>query len=211
MRFPTVLFDLDGTLIDSGGIILASFRHATRTVLNRVISDEELAARVGGSSIQEQMRAIDEDRAEELVEAYREHNMPLHADIEAFDGIADVLSELSAEDRKLGIVTAKRKSAVTLALQLLKLEGYFSTVVTAESTRNHKPHPEPILHALEDLDADPASAAFVGDSPFDMGAGRAANVFTIGVAWGGIHPPERLKDAGANVLVSSPEELLRVL
>ena len=211
MRFSTVLFDLDGTLIDSGGIILASFRYATRTILNRVIPDEELVASVGGSSIHEQMKEIDEDRAEELVQVYREHNEPLHEDIEAFDGIVDLLSELQTQGRKLGIVTAKRERAVKLVLDLLSLDGYFKAVVTAESTLNHKPHPEPILQALEDLDAEPAGAAFVGDSPFDMGAGRAAKVFTIGVAWGGIHPSERLAEAGAEVLVSSPEELLGVL
>lgn len=211
MRYPTVLFDLDGTLIDSGRIILASFRHATKTVLNRDIPDEELVANVGGSNIHEQMKAIDAERADELVRTYREHNEPLHAGIEAFDGIVDVLSELSFQDRKLGIVTAKRKNAVALALRLLSLEGYFGTVITAESTTKHKPHPEPILRALEDLDAEPASAAYVGDSPFDMGAGLAANVFTVGVSWGGIHPSERLKAAGANVLVNSPEELLGVL
>ena len=74
MRYPTVLFDLDGTLIDSGEIILSSFRHATRTVLAREIPDDVLAAAVGGSNIYDQMRAFDEEQAEELVRVYREHN-----------------------------------------------------------------------------------------------------------------------------------------
>jgi phosphoglycolate phosphatase-like HAD superfamily hydrolase len=79
VRYPNVLFDLDGTLIDSGAIILASFRHATRTVLAREIPDAELAALVGGSNIHDQMRAIDADRVDELVRVYREHNEPLHS------------------------------------------------------------------------------------------------------------------------------------
>jgi pyrophosphatase PpaX len=83
MRYPTVLFDLDGTLIDSGEIILSSFRHATQTVLEREIPDEVLAAAVGGSNIYEQMRAFDEERADELVRVYREHNAPLHDDLVA--------------------------------------------------------------------------------------------------------------------------------
>ena len=211
MRYPTVLFDLDGTLIDSGEIILSSFRHATRTVLAREIPDEVLAAAVGGSNIYEQMRAFDEARADELVRVYREHNEPLHDDLVAFEGIERVLERLESEGRRLGIVTAKRRRTVDLAFAMLPLEGYFDVVVTSEQTENHKPHPEPVLTALEHLGSKVEDAAFVGDSPFDMGAGKAAGVFTVAVSWGKIHPVERLLDAGADTVVHSPEELLDVL
>jgi pyrophosphatase PpaX len=211
MRYPTVLFDLDGTLIDSGEIILSSFRHATQTVLEREIPDEVLAAAVGGSNIYEQMRAFDEERAEELVRVYREHNEPLHDDLVAFEGIERVLERLKCEGRQLGIVTAKRRRTVDLAFAILPLERYFDAVVTAEQTEHHKPHPEPVLTALERLGSEPAEAAFVGDSPFDMGAGKAAGVFTVAVSWGKIHPVERLRQAGADAVVHSPEELFDVL
>jgi pyrophosphatase PpaX len=211
MRYPTVLFDLDGTLIDSGEIILSSFRYATRTVLAREIPDEVLAAAVGGSNIYDQMRAFDEDRAEELVRVYREHNEPLHDDLVAFEGIERVLERLKSEGRRLGIVTAKRRRTVDLAFAMLPLEDYFGAVVTAEQTEHHKPHPEPVLAALERLGSKPEEAAFVGDSPFDMGAGKAAGVFTVAVSWGKIHPVERLLETGADVVVHSPEELLDVL
>src|ERR671918_1166045 len=115
MRYPTVLFDLDGTLIDSGAMILASFRHATRTVLEREIPDAELAALVGGMNIHEQMRTLDARRVDELVRVYREHNEPLHADLQAFSGIKDLLGELRAQGRKLGVVTSKRRRTVDLA------------------------------------------------------------------------------------------------
>jgi pyrophosphatase PpaX len=211
MRYPTVLFDLDGTLIDSGEIILSSFRHATRTVLAREIPDDVLAAAVGGSNIYEQMRAFDEERAEELVRVYREHNEPLHDDLVAFEGIERLLERLRDEGRQLGIVTAKRRRTVDLAFAMLPLESFFSAVVTAEQTEHHKPHPEPVLTALDLLGSKPEQAAFVGDSPFDMGAGKAAGVFTIAVSWGKIHPVERLLEAGADAVVHSPEELIDVL
>ena len=211
MRYPTVLFDLDGTLIDSGAMILASFRHATRTVLNREIPDEELAAVVGGPTIVEQMRALDAAQADELVRVYREHNAPLHARLEAFDGIEEVLRTLRREGRRLGVVTAKRRATVELAFDVLPLERYFDVVVTADSTERSKPDPEPVLRALEQLEARPEEAAFVGDSPFDVAAGKAAGVFTIAVAWGKIHAEERLVEAGADVVAASPEELLDVL
>jgi pyrophosphatase PpaX len=211
MRYPTVLFDLDGTLIDSGEIILSSFRHATQTVLEREIPDEVLAAAVGGSNIYDQMRAFDEERVDELVRVYREHNEPLHDDLVAFEGIERVLERLKSEGRQHGIVTAKRRRTVDLAFAILPLERYFDAVVTAEQTEHHKPHPEPVLTALERLGSEPADAAFVGDSPFDMGAGKAAGVFTVAVSWGKIHPVERLRDAGADTVVHSPDELLDVL
>jgi pyrophosphatase PpaX len=211
VRYPVVLFDFDGTLVDSGWIILASFRHATRTVLEREIPDEVLVRGVGGSGIHEQMAAIDELRADELVQAYREHNEPLHAELEAFDGIMELLDELRAEGRSLGIVTAKRLGTVQLAFDKLGLEGYFRAVVSREQTTHGKPHPEPVLRALELLGAAPSEAAFVGDSPYDMGAGRAAGVFTVGVSWGGIHGADRLAAEGADVIVHSVSELRRVL
>jgi pyrophosphatase PpaX len=211
MRYPTVLFDLDGTLIDSGEIILSSFRHATNEVLGRQIPDEVLAAAVGGSNIYDQMRAFDAERVDELVRVYREHNEPLHDDLIAFEGIEGVLERFKAEGRRLGIVTAKRRKTVDLAFAILPLERYFDTVVTSEQTEHHKPHPEPVLTALERLGSRPEEAAFVGDSPFDMGAGKAAGVFTVAVAWGKIHPVERLLETGADTVVHSPEELIDVL
>jgi pyrophosphatase PpaX len=209
MRYPTVLFDLDGTLIDSGAIILASFRHATQTVLRREIPDAELAALVGGSNIHDQMRSIDAGQVDELVRVYREHNEPLHDELEAFEGIEHVLVELKREGRRLGIVTAKRRKTVELAFAVLPLEHHFDVVVTSDMTERHKPDPEPVLTALERLGAGPAEAAFVGDSPFDVASGKAAGVFTVAVAWGNIHPIENL--AEADVLVESPRQLLDVL
>jgi phosphoglycolate phosphatase-like HAD superfamily hydrolase len=129
MRVPVVLFDLDGTVIDSGAIILASMRHATLTVLAREVDDETLMAGVGGLGLAEQMRVIDELRAEELVRVYREHNEPLHATLEPCAGMLDVLREL-AEERRLGLVTAKRRVTVDLAFAVLpELEPLFEVVV----------------------------------------------------------------------------------
>jgi pyrophosphatase PpaX len=211
VRFSTVLFDLDGTLIDSGAMILASYRHATRTVLEREIPDEVLAGFIGGGSIRDHMRALDEGLADELVRVYREHNEPLHDELRAFPGVEDLLETLSAQGRKLGVVTAKRRRTVDLAFAVLPIEQYFDVVVTTESTSLHKPHPDPVLHGLAELGSTKEEAAFVGDSPWDIEAGKAAGVFTVAVSWGKIHSEERLLEAGADVLVHTPEELLGVL
>jgi pyrophosphatase PpaX len=212
MRYPTVLFDLDGTLIDSGAMIVASMRHAATTVLGREIPDDELSAAVGGPGLIAQMRALDATRVDELVEAYRLHNEPLHADLEACVGIEDALAALRREGRRLGIVTAKRQATVRLAFEVLpKLEGFFDVVVGADDTERHKPHPDPLLLALERLDERPERAAYVGDSPFDIRAAQAAGTAAIAVTWGGIHSTERLEQEGPDAIAHSAEELLAVL
>ena len=209
MRFPTVLFDLDGTLVDSGPIILASFRHATRTVLAREIPDEVLLAYVGGSSLDEQMARLGPDRVDELVRCYREHNEAIHDELESCPGMEDVLQTLQEQGRRLGIVTAKRHRTVQLAFEHLPLSHYFDTIVAGDDTRVHKPHPDPILLALERLAATPDEAAYVGDSPYDMQAAKAAGVQAVGVTWGKIHDAGALSDA--DVVVDTTEELLAEL
>lgn len=211
MRFPVVLFDLDGTVIDSGSIIVASMRHATKTVLAREVEDEVLMATVGGSGLVEQMRLLDEDRVDELVACYREHNGPLHSELAECAGMTDVLHALKRQGRRLGIVTAKRRVTIDLAFSHLPLEHFFDVVVGSDDTERHKPHPEPLLYALERLSARPEQAAYVGDSPFDVRAAKAAGVHAVAVTWGGIHHRERIEIEAPDAIVTNTEELLAAL
>src|SRR2546423_3678394 len=191
MRFPVVLFDLDGTLVDSGAMILASFRHATRTVLAREIPDEALLAHVGGATLDEQMRALDPTRVDDLVASYREHNLPLHDELEPCEGVVEVLEGLHEEGRRLGIVTAKRQVTVGLAFHVLPLAHLFDAVVASDDVERNKPYPDGILRALERLDARPEEAAYVGDSPFDVGAAEPAGGHAGAGGWGGGPPRVR--------------------
>ena len=211
MRFKTVLFDLDGTLIDSGDLILASFKHATRTVLDRVIPDDVLMAKVGGHGIQAQMEEFDVDRADELTRVYREHNMGIYRDVAAFPGIDPVLRRLFAEGRALGVVTVKSRPTVDVTFEVIPMRKYFGAIVTGDDTERHKPDPEPLLLALTQLAEEPAGAVYVGDSPFDIQAAKAAGIASVAAGWGGIHSPQVLADEQPDVLLSRPEELLDVL
>ena len=212
MRYAYVLFDLDGTLIDSGPIILASMQHAVKTVLGREIAAEEFAASVGGQGLVAQMRALDASRVDELMTAYSDHNDPLHDTLEAFDGLVHVLPRLRDEGRKLGIVTSKRHRTVALALDRFPwLVEYFDAVVAYDDTERHKPDPDPVLAGIERLGGEPSTSAYVGDSPFDITAAKAAGAYAVGVTWGGLHSEERLSEAEPDALVHTPEELLDVL
>lgn len=211
MRFPVVLFDLDGTVIDSGSIILASMRHAAKEVLGLEPPDEDLMAAVGGPGLEAQMHALAPDRVDELVTVYRAHNEPLHEGLVCCDGMDDVLVQLKREGRRLGIVTAKRRATAELAFATVPLGHLFDTVVGGDETERHKPDPEPLLLALERLDALADETAYVGDSPFDVRAAKAAGIHAVGVTWGGIHLRERLEAEDPDTVVDSPEELLAAL
>ena len=211
MRFGTVLFDLDGTVVDSGAIILASMRHATREVLGRDYSDAELLQTVGGPGLEAQMHALAPDQVDRLVDVYRAHNEPLHEELEACAGMEDVLVRLREEGRRLGIVTAKRRATVELAFARVPIAHLFETVVGCDETEKQKPNPEPLLLAAERLGADPSETAYVGDSPFDIRAAKAAGMFAVAVTWGRIHDTARLEAEHPDAIVDSAEELLGVL
>jgi len=211
VRFPTVLFDLDGTVVDSGAIILASMRHATREVLGRDYSDEELMQAVGGPGLEAQMQALAPEHVERLVDVYRAHNIPLHDELEACLGMEDVLVRLREDGRRLGVVTAKRRDTAQLAFDRVGLGHFFETVVGGDETERHKPDPEPLLLGAERLGADPVTTAYVGDSPFDVRAAKAAGMFAVAVTWGRIHERERLEAEEPDAIVDTAEELLAVL
>jgi pyrophosphatase PpaX len=208
VRFPVVLFDLDGTVVDSGSIILASMRHATREVLGEEYADEELMQAVGGPGLEAQMAVFAPDQVDDLVRVYRAHNEPLHDELEACAGMESVLVRLHEEGRRLGVVTAKRRSTVELAFARVPLAHLFETIVGGDETARHKPDPEPLLLAAERMGADPAQTAYVGDSPFDILAAKAAGMYAIAVTWGRIHDRAKLEQVEPDAMVDKPAELL---
>jgi len=211
VSFPVVLFDLDGTVVDSGAIILASMRHATREVLGRDYSDAELMQAVGGPGLEAQMHALAPEHVDRLVTVYRAHNEPLHDELEACAGMEDVLVRLHEEGRRLGIVTAKRRSTVELAFARVPLGHLFETIVGGDETQRHKPDPEPLLLAARRMGADPQETAYVGDSPFDVRAAKAAGMYAVAVTWGRIHEREKLEAEEPDAIVDAAEELLALL
>jgi pyrophosphatase PpaX len=211
IRFPVVLFDLDGTVVDSGGIILASMRHATREVLGRDFGDAELMQAVGGPGLEAQMEVFAPERVEELVRVYRAHNEPLHDELQACAGMEDVLLRLHEQGHRLGVVTAKRRSTVELAFARVPIAHLFETVVGGDETQKHTPDPEPLLLAAKRMNARPDETAYVGDSPFDIRAAKAAGMHAIAVTWGRIHDRERLEREEPDAIVDTAEELLEHL
>jgi pyrophosphatase PpaX len=154
------------------------------------------------------MEVFAPDRVDELVRVYRAHNEPLHGELEACAGMEDVLVRLHEEGRRLGVVTAKRRATVELAFARVPLGHLFETVVGGDETKRHKPDPEPLLLAAGRMNADPVETAYVGDSPFDIRAAKAAGMHAIAVSWGRIHDRARLEREEPDAIVDNAEELL---
>jgi pyrophosphatase PpaX len=186
-------------------------RHATREVLGRDFGDAELMQAVGGPGLEAQMEVFAPERVEELVRVYRAHNEPLHDELEACTGMEDVLLQLHEQGHRLGVVTAKRRSTVELAFARVPIAHLFETVVGGDETQKHKPDPAPLLLAAERMNAKPAETAYVGDSPFDIRAAKAAGMYAIAVTWGRIHDRDRLEREEPDAIVDSAEELLEHL
>lgn len=180
----TILFDLDGTLIDTIDLILRSFQHATETLLKKKLPDKILLRNVG-QPLLTQMKAFSEEMADELTRVYREHNIALHDKlIKSYPKTDEVLKELISRGIKLAVITSKGKELTERGLKILGMRDFFNVVITADDTDKHKPDPEPLLFALDKLKMSPEEAYFVGDSPFDMKAGKAAGIATVAALWG---------------------------
>jgi pyrophosphatase PpaX len=205
-----VLFDFDGTLADTIPLILASFRHATRTIYGKPLPDDALLSNVG-QPLRAQMEVIDPERAQELFDVYREHNAANHdAMIRPFPGVSEALAALGAGGLRLAVVTSKARPFAERGLRVLGMQDVFDLVVAVEDTQRHKPDPQPLQFALERLEGEPSTAAYVGDSPFDIAAGKAAGLATVAVTWGAFGK-EDLCEAGPDHVIGTPEELVELV
>jgi pyrophosphatase PpaX len=207
--FDPVVFDLDGTVVDTVELIVESFRHATRIVLGEVLPDELITAGVG-QPLMAQMQRLSAPHAQELYDVYREYNHRRHDElIRGYQGVEEMLQALRAAGRRLGIVTSKSRDTTGMAFRAVGLQEHFDAVVTATDTREHKPSPVPIRLCLEQLEAAPDDAIYVGDSPVDIIAGRAAGLSTAAVAWG-VFGREALLEAKPDYWVRDTQSLLRL-
>ena len=181
-----VLFDLDGTLIDSIELILNSAEHAFRKLERPCPSPAEWLGGVG-IPLWTMFRRYARDDADlaALIAAYREYQMTHHDRlVRCYDAVPEVLTELRGRGVVIGVVTSKSEALALRALALWRIARYMDTVVGCDSCVRHKPDPEPVLLALERLGVQPARTVFVGDSVHDMEAGNAAGVTTIAALWG---------------------------
>lgn len=208
--WTTVLFDLDGTLADTIGLIVASYRHALGTVLDRTCDEATIRAWIGRPLL-ETFEEVDPVRAQELDRVYRAWNLTQTNRLTArYAGVPELLLRLRDAGVPTGVVTSKRRETAVLVMEAVGIADLVPLVGTLEDTTEHKPHPEPLLRGAEALGADPRTCAYVGDAVVDVLAARAAGMGGVAVTWGaGL--PDALAAAGPDRLVGTVDALGSVL
>ena len=181
-----VLFDLDGTLIDSIELILNSARYAFRDRPGRVPDDAEWRGLIGMPLDASFRRYVSNDAdVAALLAKYREYQMANHDKlVKCYDEVVETVDFIRAAGHPVAIVTSKTTTMTRRGLDVSGLSPHFDTIIGCDVCERHKPDPQPVQIALERLGYPPDQAVFVGDSVYDMMAGNAAGVTTIAALWG---------------------------
>ena len=180
-----VLFDLDGTLIDTIGLLLECVHHAFEG-RSPAPTDEEWIAGIG-TPLRRQLGAYvsTEKEIDELIDRYRAYQRIHHDRLTtAYPGVIETLTELQRRGHPMGVVTSKSNEMMDRGIEHTGLDKFMTTNIGADSCTIHKPEAFPVLLALENLGYSPGEAVFVGDSPHDIQSGNAAGVVSVAALWG---------------------------
>jgi pyrophosphatase PpaX len=207
-----VLYDFDGTLADSTELIMRCYRHTMGVHLDVVPPDEEWLSGFG-TTLEAQINrfARSPEEAEAMLETYRAYQFE-HYDalLRPFPGAVETVAELERRGIALAIVTSRYRRSTLMGMDLCGITSHFPVIVTPEDVSNPKPHPDPVHFALEKLGVSAEEALFVGDSPHDMAAGRAAGTRTAAALWGPF-PREVLLAERPDALLQRQEDVLALI
>ena len=208
MRYQLVVFDWDGTLMDSTAGIAESIREAARD-LGLPVPAREVASHVIGLGLRDSLRSavplLPEGRYAEFVEAYRRHFAVEQQRMELFPGVRELLEDLRASGRILAVATGKSRRGLDQALSATELAPYFAASRCADET-TPKPDPAMLLELLQELEAPPGGALMVGDTSHDLEMARGAGVDAVAVSYGA-HTRDALRALAPRACVASVAEL----
>lgn len=210
-KLTTMLFDLDGTLIDSVRLILDSYHHTLATHGLPPRTDAEWLRGVGTPLSVQFAPWKDDPGIEAMIATYREYNLRHHDDcVTVYPGVVDAVRAVKAAGLATGLVTSKNRGGAQRGLRLCGIEALMDVIVGADDVTYPKPHPEPVLRAMGLLGADPGATVYVGDSTHDMESGRAAGAWTAAVLWGPFGRGD-LEHTEPDYWLERPAELLRLI
>ncbi|BDG30710.1 pyrophosphatase PpaX [Parageobacillus thermoglucosidasius] len=210
MKIRTVLFDLDGTLIDTNELIIQSFLHTLEKYYPGKYTRGDILPFIG-PPLSETFNALDPSRAQEMIDTYRAFNHAQHdALIREFDTVYETIETLHKNGVRLGVVTTKIHQTAVMGLKKTRLEPFFDCVIGLDDVQHAKPDPEPIYKALDLLQSTPDEALMVGDNYHDILAGKNAGTKTAGVAWA-IKGREYLQQYKPDFMLEKMSDLLAIV
>lgn len=208
MRYRLIVFDWDGTLLDSAGGIVESIQEAARD-LRLPVPARETASHVIGLGLHDSLRTavptLPAAQYREFAEAYRRHFLARQGSMVLFPGVRELLHDLQAAGYQLAVATGKSRRGLEHALESTALHRYFAASRCADET-NPKPHPAMLLELMEQLAAAPAQALMIGDTSHDLEMARSAGVDAVAVTYGA-HPGDALRALAPRACVTSVVEL----
>ncbi len=214
-QINAVLFDFDGTLMDTNDVILMSWQHTFRTLANREEKEDVLTATFGEPLETTMDRFFPHIPLEESIEIYRQFQRDnFNGLITLFPGMKELIIALKERGYKIGLVTSRLKQTSMEGLEKYGLTKYFDAIVTPEDTTKHKPDPEPVHIALRKLGARPDQAVMLGDTLFDIMCAKNAGVRSVLVAWSLALAGKTKADLGKDApdyIIHKPEELFAIL
>lgn len=203
----TMLFDLDGTIIDTNELIIRSFIEALQGNVPDSFGREHIIPSMGEPLTDQMKRFSGLEDVTHLVAAYREVNLRLHDEyVKTFDYVNEVIERLHGEGIQIGVVTTKMRLTTERGLKYVGLYDYVDAIVTIDDVVNPKPHAEPVSKAIGLLGADPSTTIMVGDSVVDIKSALAAGAIAVGVAWS-LKGEQKLKEAGAHLVIHDMRDL----
>ena len=208
MRYSLIVFDWDGTLLDSAGGIVECIQEAARD-LRLPVPARETASHVIGLGLHDSLRtavpALPEDQYQEFAEAYRRHFLARQGSMALFPGVRELLQDLHAAGYRLAVATGKSRRGLDHALDSTALRRYFAASRCADET-NPKPHPAMLLELMAHFAAAPGQALMIGDTSHDLEMARSAGVDAVAVTYGA-HPGDALRALAPRACVASVPEL----
>lgn len=215
-RYRLVIFDCDGTLVDSQHNIIAAMQGAFGQFGRPLPTPDAVRRQVGLTleiAVARLLPDVPQATADEIAEAYRVIVRGLRSEggisEPLYDGIRDLILGLEHPEVFLGVATGKNLVGLEHTLAHHGLRERFHTLQTADRALS-KPNPDMVLRAMAETACAPAETVMIGDTSFDMEMARAAGVTAIGVAWG-YHPAAELTQSGAHAVLNSPAELIGCL
>ena len=209
----TVLFDFDGTLVNTNDVIIASWQHTYMYYLGREESLEKITACFGEPLLLTMEREFPEVDPRESAEVYRNFQKE-NADelVKIFPGIKELLESLKTDGFRMGVVIYRTRESAQRYMDMFGIGDYFEEMVSCDDTDIHKPNPEPILLCLKKMGITAEEALMVGDSPFDIKCANNAGVKSVLVGWRITGDGQTLiDDAREDFTISEPSELVGVL
>ncbi len=208
--YKYILFDFDGTLIDTNDLITLTLNETSKRYLNRELSHSELNS-ILGRHLEDQMKLLSPSDYSRLMLFYKDfYRSNQDTMVKEFPGVRKMLDDIKSLGCKMAIVSAKGRGGIEHGLKLFQMEHYFDVIISAYDIQNNKPHAEPALKALRAFNAQPDNALLVGDSYYDILCGKNARIKTVLVDWT-IFPREQILKTGPDFIIKEPADLVKIV